>query len=222
MAVRLHPDADQLVDYSSGGLSPALCVSVSAHLHFCDACRLRNDQLAEIGGVLLEDVNPELLGECALDEVLSKLDENTDIASKVVTGPQDVEPELAKLPQMVRSLLPDTGPRWRFLSPSLRVSKIPVGETRYELSLHKIKAGGKTPDHDHNGLEVTVVLQGSFSDESGVYNEGDFIVRRPGEIHKPIASQHEECISLSVEEAPIRLVGPVSRFLNPFFSFNPQ
>ena len=220
MAVRLHPDADQLVDYSSGGLSPALCVSVSAHLHFCETCRLHNDQLVEIGGVLLEDTTPEQMGECALEDVLTLIDKDTD--QEVEPAKQDSSPELEQLPTMVRNLLPERGPKWRFLSPSLQVSKIPVGETRFELSLHKIKAGGKTPNHDHNGLEVTVVLTGSFSDDAGVYNEGDFIIRRPGDIHKPIASQDHECISLSVEEAPIRLVGPIARLLNPFFPFNPQ
>ena len=76
--------------------------------------------------------------------------------------------------------------------------------------------------HDHKGREITLVLYGSFSDADGVYEEGDFIVREPGDIHSPQATLDDECICLSVVEAPIRLVGPVMRGLNPFLSFKPE
>jgi putative transcriptional regulator len=123
---------------------------------------------------------------------------------------------------MIQNLIPTSDPKWKFLSPSLRAAAIPVGENSCELALHKIKAGGSTPSHDHNGREVIVVLKGSFSDEDGIYSEGDFIVRHPGEVHRPQASRNQECICLSVLEAPLKLTGAFHRFLNPFFSFNPQ
>ena len=56
----------------------------------------------------------------------------------------------------------------------LRAAPINVGERRYELALHKIDAGGKVPDHDYRGQEITVVLKGSFSDEDGVYQPETF------------------------------------------------
>jgi len=43
------------------------------------------------------------------------------------------------------------------------------------MALHRIKAGGKAPEHDHKGTEITVVLTGSFSDEDDIYQPGDFI-----------------------------------------------
>ena len=221
MQVRKHPDADMLVEYSSGGLSPAMCVSISTHLHFCDDCRLQLTQLDEIGGSLLEDVPEEALRGVTFESLLLQLEELQLEAPEAIET-VSVATELKSLPSMVQKLLPPEGAKWSFLSPSLQVAKIPVGESKYELALHKIKAGGKTPSHDHRGLEVTVVVQGSFSDEDGVYNPGDFLVRQPGDVHKPIASQNELCICVSVVEAPIRLVGPISRVLNPFFSFNPQ
>ena len=96
-----------------------------------------------------------------------------------------------------------------------------MGERRYELALHKIDAGGKVPDHDHRGQEITVVLKGSFSDEDGVYQPGDFLVREPGESHRPMAAQNDDCICLSVLEAPIKLKG-LKSLLNPFLSFSPS
>ena len=225
MSVQLHPDADLLVEYSSGSLSPAMCVSVSAHLHFCDSCRDENLRLTEIGGSLLSQVAPEILSASALDNVFAKIDtEAADdvLKPRTVSKQTTTGTELSALPEMIQNLIPTDEPNWRFLSPSLRAAAIPVGEASCELAWHKIKAGGSTPTHDHKGREVVVVLKGSFSDEDGIYSEGDFIVHHPGEVHRPQASQNEECICLSVLEAPLRLTGTFHRFLNPLFSFNPQ
>ncbi len=218
--VSKHPESSMLVDYSAGSLSPALCVSVSAHLHFCDTCRERSTQLAEIGGELLEDTTPVELTKGALATVLDRLEAPEPAA--IEKPAKKLREDEALLPELVKNLLPDDGVKWNFLTRSLKVSRLAVGETDYELALHKIKAGGKTPNHGHNGLEITVVLQGSFSDEDGVYQEGDFLVREPGDYHRPTASLNENCICLSVLEAPIKLVGPVMRMLNPFFSTTPQ
>ena len=124
------------------------------------------------------------------------------------------------LPKYVRGLLPNSL-RWRNLSSSLKVAPISVGETNHELALHKISAGGRAPDHGHNGQEITVVLKGSFSDDDGVYQTGDFLIKEPGESHRPIAAQNEDCICLSVLAAPIKLKG-LKRVFNPFLSFSPS
>ncbi|MEX0941252.1 MAG: ChrR family anti-sigma-E factor [Pseudomonadales bacterium] len=217
--VSLHPDTGFLTEYSSGSLSPAQNISVSAHLHFCRECRDHVDCLDEIGGVLLEQIAPAPLGPDSFEQVLLKL-EDTAPASIVATEPDVASDELIQLPKLVRRLLPgDT--QWRRLSPSLAIARIPVGECRFELALHKIRPGGRAPTHDHKGLEITVVLQGSFSDDDGVYREGDFIVREPGDVHTPIATQNEMCICLSACEAPVRMVGPIKRLLNPFIRFKP-
>ncbi len=124
------------------------------------------------------------------------------------------------LPDCIQEFLPEDGLCWRKLTRSLRAARISVGEDKCELGLHWIAAGGKTPEHDHRGLEITVVLQGSFSDEDGVYQEGDFLVREPGDIHRPRAARDEECVCLSVLEAPIKLTG-VKRIMNVLMGFVP-
>lgn len=223
MLVSKHPTDDLLVEYASGALSPALCLSVSAHLHFCEECRDRYAELTAVGGDLLEASSPAELSDDALDSVLNRLDEpDLTQAPEVFKSDANLPEDEAKLPEFITKLLPESGAKWQMLSPALRVSRIPVGEERYELALHKIKAGGKVPAHDHKGLEVTVVLQGSFSDGDGVYREGDFLIREPGQQHRPTASQDDSCICLSVLEAPIKLTGAINRFMNPLFSVSPQ
>ena len=216
--VTRHPDTDYLMDYATGSLSIAPCITVTTHLQFCDECRNRVDAFAQIGGELLDDSPAVALSDDLLDKVLDCLNQSISLQSPpALTKDQAV----AELPGYVQNLLPEGELKWRFLSPSVKVAAIGVGETRYELALHRLKAGGNAPTHDHQGVEITVCLVGSFSDENGVYHPGDFIVRKPGDIHRPQATRHAECICLSVLEAPIRLTG-IRQLLNPFLSFSPS
>jgi putative transcriptional regulator len=82
--------------------------------------------------------------------------------------------------------------------------------------LQKLCAGGKAPAHTHRGEETTVVLQGAFADIKGVFNQWDFVVLGPEDEHKPVALEGDDCITLSVLSAPLKLTGTFTRLLNPF------
>ena len=223
--IKHHPSTALLTDYTVGSLSVAPAVSVTTHLKYCQQCRDSVGSLKQLGGALLCEAEPAQISNDLLSQTLDRLDaDESEIA--LAEGASEVHEfelsdELKGIPEYLNQFLPKNGLNWRKLSSSVTVAPISVGETRYELALHKICAGGQTPVHDHNGVEYTVVLKGSFSDEDGMYNEGDFLTREPGDIHRPFATQHEDCICLSVLEAPIRLKG-LGRVLNPFMRFQPS
>ncbi len=223
--IKHHPSTALLTDYTVGSLSVAPAVSVTTHLKYCQQCRDSVGSLKQLGGALLCEAEPAQISNDLLSQTLDRLDaDESEMA--LAEGASEVHEfelsdELKGIPGYLNQFLPRNGLNWRKLSSSVTVAPISVGETRYELALHKICAGGQTPVHDHNGVEYTVVLKGSFSDEDGMYNEGDFLTREPGDIHRPFATQHEDCICLSVLEAPIRLKG-LGRVLNPFMRFQPS
>lgn len=223
--IKHHPSTALLTDYTVGSLSVAPAVSVTTHLKYCQQCRDSVGSLKQLGGALLCEAEPAQISDDLLSQTLDRLDaDESEMA--LAEGASEVHEfelsdELKGIPEYLNQFLPRNGLNWRKLSSSVTVAPISVGETRYELALHKICAGGQTPVHDHNGVEYTVVLKGSFSDEDGMYNEGDFLTREPGDIHRPFATQHEDCICLSVLEAPIRLKG-LGRVLNPFMRFQPS
>jgi putative transcriptional regulator len=220
--INKHPAQELLVEYTTGSLSVAPTISITTHLQFCDQCRHMTESLAAIGGELLEETKAIPVSTDLLERVLSCLDEPGSTAESVsIRRAPVVDETIAMLPQFVKQFLPEGNLDWRFLSPSLKKSVISVGEDIHELALHLIKAGGKAPEHGHNGSEITVVLKGSFSDEDGVYHPGDFIVREPGEVHRPTAARNEECICLSVLAAPIKLTG-IKRVFNPLLGFSPS
>ncbi len=220
--VSRHPDPELLVEYTTGSLSLAPSVSVTTHLQFCENCSRAVESLKHIGGDILEGVEAIPVSEGLLEKVFLGIDESPR-ESKTEFGASDraVDDVAGALPRYVQQLLPEGNLRWRFLSPSLRHATVSVGEDRHELALHRIQAGGKAPEHNHRGQEITVVLTGCFSDEDGVYEPGDFVVREPGDIHRPFAAQNEECICLSVLSAPIQLTG-LKRLFNPFLRFAPS
>ena len=223
--IKHHPSTALLTEYTVGSLSVAPAVSITTHLKYCQQCRDSVGSLKQLGGALLCEAEPAQISNDLLSRTLDRLDaDESEMA--LAEGASEVQEfelsdELKGIPEYLNQFLPRNGLNWRKLSSSVTVAPISVGETRYELALHKICAGGQTPVHDHNGVEYTVVLKGSFSDEDGMYNEGDFLTREPGDIHRPFASQHEDCICLSVLEAPIRLKG-LGRVLNPFMRFQPS
>ena len=220
--INRHPDSELLVEYTSGALPLAPSIAVTTHLQFCNTCDSTVESLNHIGGDLLDHSDPISVSEDLLEKVLLGIETDSgESASRCNANKTTVDDVSRALPRYVRQLLPDGNLRWKFLSPSLRVATVSVGEDKYELALHRIKAGGKTPEHNHNGQEITVVLTGTFSDEDGIYQPGDFVVRESGDVHRPIAAQNEECICLSVLAAPIKLTG-MKRLINPFLSFSPS
>lgn len=226
--IRHHPDNDILLEYSAGTLPWAVSLAVSAHLQLCPQCRQQHQQHNHLGGELLDDSDPQQVSSDALQHLMARIDssdERPEPAKKPQEQPPKVrysDPALRRLPRIVRKLVDDNWPlRWNRVSPALKMSRLQSGQDHYEVAFHRICRGGKTAEHDHRGQEVVLVLYGSFSDADGVYAPGDFLVREPGEVHRPIATQDRECLCLSVVEAPVAVTGLLGWLVNPFLSFKP-
>jgi putative transcriptional regulator len=228
--IKHHPDHNLLTEYCAGTLDWALCLGVSTHLHFCSECRNTIAHLNSIGGSLLNQCPQQQIGENVFTNLMAQIQARETAAVEFVNPPaeQPLHPSISKdrmltnLPKVVRKLLPkDKALRWQTVSPNLKMARLAAGQDKYEVAFHRICSGGKVAQHDHGGLEVTVVLKGSFSDGDGIYTPGDFLVRQPGEVHRPTAAQNEDCLCFSICEAPVRLTGLLGRLINPFLSVKP-
>ena len=215
------PETEMLVEFSAGVLGPAESICVSAHLHFCSKCRETLLQLDQLGAKLLGEGEGEPSEKSSFEEVLNKI-ELVDEDVKLQNASSDYS-EVHFAPVVDRLMKYNlTSLRWKKLSSSVEMAQLETGQDVFEVSLHKICAGGKAPVHDHQGLEYTVVLKGSFSDERSVYREGDFILREPGQPHQPIGAQNGECICLSAQSAPIKLTGPFGFLMNKWLQIHPS
>ena len=57
-------------------------------------------------------------------------------------------------------------------------------ETGLFTGLFKLDPGAVIPDHVHNEIEQTYILEGEFEDDDGVAGAGDFIWRPAGNRHE--------------------------------------
>lgn len=214
--IKYHPDDNLLIEFSAGTLAFAQSIAVSSHLHFCRHCQQRVDRLTQVGATLMQEADTVAVSDDLLDKVMGLLDTTP-------TTPALRPANSGKMPHVIDKLMAQQGKaKWEFLTPSLDMARLRTGQKEFEVALHRIKAGGSVAEHDHRGTEITLVLDGSFSDENGIYNEGDFLVRDTGQVHRPLASRDAPCICLSVVAAPVRMTGTLTRLLNPFLSFKPQ
>ncbi len=104
---------------------------------------------------------------------------------------------------------------WKRVTRYLSICYLKTGDPGYEVSLYRIKAGGRIPEHTHRGCEITLVLEGEISDANGAYQQGDFLMGRPGDVHAPTATQSGDCICLAVLDAPLQFTDWKYRWMNP-------
>lgn len=225
--IKFHPDENILTEYAAGNLDPAVAIAVKTHIALCPKCRNTVAELKQVGAMFFEQ--PAAHTKSALDEAASFLAlmariKNMGTEDSDGSELRQEEPKLRypQLPAVVNKLLSKQGKlKWQFISTSLKQANLVTGQDNYEVCLHKIRRGGKVAEHDHRGREVTVVLDGAFSDESGTYRKGDFLIREPGDTHRPTATQDQDCLCLSVVEAPVKLTGIIGKIINPFLRISP-
>jgi len=231
--IRHHPSTNLLSEYAAGSLGLAQSIAVSSHLHFCHQCRQQTEAFESLGGAVFDQLKNESMPDVS-DDIFEATLQRVETGQKVQAAQNSqtaLEGEKSKptqlsfpeLPPILNKLIgKKSSLSWKKLSQSLQIAPLKTGQHLCEVSLHKISAGGKVMAHDHKGLEYTLVLKGSFSDENGMYQPGDFLLKKPGEEHRPYAAANRDCICLTVVEAPVKFTGLFSRLLNPFLKVQPQ
>ncbi len=208
--IAYHPDKLLLADYSAGNMSfgPALCVT--AHLEHCQLCHRELQEMTTLGAVLMEqqraaDVSPELF-----ERVMQCIAKEDVTASQhyVARGKRTALDNF--VPKDLQSI------SWSGFGETLKSHELDVGDSEHLVSLIRMRRGGAVPKHTHRGQEITLVLQGGFSDASGSYRVGDFIECNREIDHQPVANQNEDCFCLTSRSAPVKFTGPFMRALNPF------
>ncbi|WP_421841289.1 ChrR family anti-sigma-E factor [Marinobacter algicola] len=210
---RHHPDTLTLMEFSAGNLSEPHALCIRLHLDQCPHCRSRVDTLDSLGAVMMESQPQVGVSSDMFDAILSRIDSEPDTTETYISTQAKRMSPLQKLLGDDLNALP-----WKRQLGDVSVLDISErfpGQNE-QVVLQKLAAGGKAPAHTHRGSETTIVLQGAFSDQKGVFNQWDFVVLNQEDEHKPVAVGCEDCITLSVLSAPVKLTGTFTRLLNPF------
>lgn len=214
-----HPAPELLTAFSAGSLQLSQAICVSTHIEHCDICSTNLRRLNSMGAALFESQQPQPVSERLKDAVLAQLDQTPMEVTETLTTTTTTATEYqGSIPRALRQFIPQSYDdlHWEILSPSIRTATLWTDTNGARVEMLRIKPGGKVATHTHTGDEYTVILEGSFSDETGVYRRGDFVLRDGKHQHKPVATKDRECICLTVTDAPIRFTGFFARLLNPF------
>lgn len=206
-AITHHLSEDLLHAHAAGTLPHAFSVVVAAHISLCDDCRARVEAEDMLGGAVLDRVEGMALAPDARDRALAALDSAPPPAPIRASG---------IFPAPVMAALNGQPPHWRMLGGGIRQQILSADETG-SLRLLYIPPHRAVPEHSHGGLELTLVLQGSFSDSQGRFGRGDVESAHDDVNHQPKAGPEGPCICLAATDAPLRFSSLIPRLLQPLF-----
>lgn len=206
-----------LAGFAAGTLAVPAQALVGAHLELSKSNRDYVASLESLGGLGIEETSPVAMNnrDAALAAVFEA--DDSPIQQPAAAAVRHNESHDPRLPESLRSIIGsslDDLP-WKTLLPGVKECKF--GEIDgCTASVIWVRAGRAMPSHTHDGTELTLVLQGGFSDDDGHFVRGDIAFANDEVDHKPIADAGEDCICFAVTEGSLRLTGPVGRFFAPF------
>ncbi|MEI4261764.1 ChrR family anti-sigma-E factor [Roseovarius sp. D0-M9] len=207
-----HLTDSLLMAYSSGSLPEAFSLTVATHISLCDECRARLGAFDSVGGALLDTADASQMAPGSMAAALAAAKSSAATPARAAAvRPTGVLP--APLQDYVGGDLDAV--KWRAVGMGVRQAILPTQGGATARLLH-IRAGAAVPDHGHNGLELTLVLQGAFVDDEARFARGDIEIASEDLQHTPIADIGEDCICLAATDAPLRFQSWVARAAQPF------
>ncbi|MEC7761066.1 MAG: ChrR family anti-sigma-E factor [Pseudomonadota bacterium] len=205
------PDA-VMAAYVAGTLPNAFSLVVATHVSMCDDCRANLHAHEAAGGAVLDNMAEEPISGDLRDRIMGGLDDCIDMDTDAPAYARD-----GIYPAPIMAALKGKQPKWKRLGGGVRQCIIDMDREGSARLLH-IPAGRPVPEHTHGGLELTLVLQGGFSDSTGHFDVGDVEVADDDLEHVPMADAGVDCICLAATDAPLRFSALVPRVLQPFFA----
>lgn len=212
--ISLHPTQQQLHDFVEGNSVPAMALVISAHVDMCAECQM---QVA----AMQESASEEAFASAAnCPEFSSMLANITQLpaAERIISQPEKVKIELDgrafNLPRPLRRYVSKTG-NWSHLLGKVWQAPVdlgPIGKANFIY----MEKGGRVPEHTHRGSELTLVVDGEFSDGIANYDSGDFITMDCANTHTPHSDADEGCLVFTIVDQPLHFTSGIARLLNPF------
>ncbi len=212
--IKYHPSDEMLAKFNQAELPPGISTAISAHLDLCSCCRKKSAQLLDQASE--QWLHTEPVAEPDFDDLLADIVSQPQQAST-----SNIEPALSQRVHLLEHSVEVPAVLAKAAGESLRWNKLPGGINLASLALDRkaqcdflyMKPGSQIPRHKHQGIEITLVLDGTFTDDLGSYHPGDFIVRSGEDSHG--ATSDDGCLCFTVLENPVIFTSGLARMLNP-------
>ncbi|PTP95594.1 ChrR family anti-sigma-E factor [Vibrio splendidus] len=229
--IKHHPNAAILKDFVDGTLADSVSLIVSSHVELCEHCQQQVSMLtAQAADTVFEsdtsafenDTARLKLSDSEMDAFLADDEEfDFDVIDQITADSSqaiEVTPEVQQVTvadttfTIPRALNSVARKDWMNLGKISR-ARLDFDDEAHHTSLLHIDKDGQVPCHTHKGFEITLLLEGSFEDEMGVYNKGDFIWLDGDHTHQPATK--EGCVCLTVSSDALYFTKGVSQLFNP-------
>ena len=217
---RNHSQISELYSaYAAGRLSTAFSLLVQTQMALRADVRRDVEQAEAISGAFFEAEERETLSPNAFETALKRIDALEDGKDHVQAAHLANErlTELMRLPEPLRekALEACVHGGWRRLTSG--VSRLEITNKGASHShIYRIKPGASVPRHSHHGDELTLVLEGGFTDEAGSYGPGDISLQTPHDTHQPVADDDGVCLVYAVCDGGMKFKGTLG-FLQSIF-----
>ncbi|MFT7683228.1 MAG: putative transcriptional regulator [Moritella dasanensis] len=223
--IKYHPSHELLDTFVTGQLPASFSAAIAIHTELCEICRNKVAQLESTHATstfISSAANEEsdltadmLFNDWEMDSLISSITDNDEIIHATAAVPQAISFNHTeyRLPRALQHIA---------LGKQLNVgkltrSRLDLNEGAIHASLLHIQAGGSIPNHTHKGTELTLLLEGSFEDEMGTYNKGDFILLNSDHTHSPMTKHG--CLCYTVVDSPLTFTDGMAKILNPLGNF---
>lgn len=213
--INYHPTDKQLQQFAEGNISSALALVVSAHCDVCSQCQGKVDDINIELSSVIENVRAHDFKDPAFEKMLASIMHLPVIDTKPVVAPRiELDGRFFDVPRPLQRFVKNTG-NWSHLLGKVWQAPVDLGDAGTANFIYMEK-GGRVPEHTHKGTELTLVVDGEFSDGLADYDSGDFIIMDNEHIHSPHSNAVEGCLVFSIVDKPLHFTSGIARLLNPF------
>ncbi|MCF6434376.1 MULTISPECIES: ChrR family anti-sigma-E factor [Pseudoalteromonas] len=209
--IKHHPTEQLLIQFSQGALPATLSIAVAAHLELCECCRIKVQNLEQSNAEALFTDFEDDMAQDEFANLFEQITANDDIDMPKGNAPQTLNYQ-NKTIELPRAIANSQLSSFVQLGKLAR-ARLQVDDGELRASLLQIAAGGEIPHHTHTGFELTLLLDGEFSDESGAYVPGDFIWLDGRHHHSP--ATESGCLCFTVVNSALHFNKGLSKLLNP-------
>ncbi|KGJ91489.1 ChrR family anti-sigma-E factor [Colwellia psychrerythraea] len=222
-----HPKFELIQAFVNGDLPASLSAGVAIHADMCPVCQQTIAQITEqvaeasfeeeyLDRFIVDDIEAlDAVAVIDFDHMIDDIVESSDISVALPKVEKTISfnDKTYTIPTALSNM--ELGKHAHI--GKLTRSRIQLNENEIHTSLLHIQPGGGVPEHTHKGFELTVLLEGSFHDESGEYVKGDFIMLDSSHQHHPISTNG--CLCYTVANDALHFTQGINKLLNPIGSF---
>jgi putative transcriptional regulator len=210
MTISHHLDDSTLMSFAAGSLPQTLSVVAAAHIDSCPQCARELRRMEAIGAAMFAGLSAKALSRPAPIAALARSEDGVAVDAPS-RPPSDLPRTIAAL---VGPTMSDIA--WKRLGLGVWQHKLPLGTGgEGDLRLLKISPGRRMPDHGHGGSELTMILDGAYTDKTGTYRAGDVADLGDDLEHQPIADAQHGCICIVGTERPARFKAVIQKMIQP-------